>query len=131
MIIMRMDYDNAALMSGRARLRVYGVGDFEVFSGRERYINNPDCSDIPDRGAIPPGQYYIVDHPPASTGGKIRNFGADLWFGTDHDEWFGLFSSQTMSDHVYVNGVKRGAFRLHPLRPNGSGESWGCITFFV
>ena len=35
-----------------------------------------------------------------------------------------------MSDHVFVNGIERGAFRLHPLRPNGEGESWGCITFY-
>lgn len=42
----------------------------------------------------------------------------------------GLFSAQTVSDSVFVNGVKRGQFRLHPLRPDGSGESWGCITFF-
>lgn len=54
----------------------------------------------------------------------------DLVNHTNHDEWFGLFSAQTMSDSVFVNGVKRGQFRLHPLRPDGSGESWGCITFF-
>ncbi|WP_413652433.1 tlde1 domain-containing protein [Pantoea sp. B65] len=44
--------------------------------------------------------------------------------------WFGLFSFQIMNDWLYVNGVRRGQFRLHPLRPNGSGTSWGCITFF-
>ncbi|WP_241629116.1 tlde1 domain-containing protein, partial [Rosenbergiella epipactidis] len=27
------------------------------------------------------------------------------------------------------NGVSRGGFRLHPLRPDGSGLSEGCITF--
>ncbi|WP_240116206.1 tlde1 domain-containing protein [Erwinia endophytica] len=30
---------------------------------------------------------------------------------------------------MFVHGVDRGGFRLHPLRPNGGGESWGCITF--
>ncbi|HHG8774919.1 TPA: tlde1 domain-containing protein [Raoultella planticola] len=35
-----------------------------------------------------------------------------------------------MADNVFVNGVDRGSFRLHPLRPNGEGESWGCITFY-
>ncbi|AVJ16814.1 tlde1 domain-containing protein [Serratia rhizosphaerae] len=35
-----------------------------------------------------------------------------------------------MSDSVFVYGSERGAFRLHPLRPDGSGESHGCITFY-
>ncbi|ENN8406535.1 DUF2778 domain-containing protein [Serratia sp. PGPR-27] len=130
MQIMRMEYDDLALMSGKATLHVYGLGTFKVFSGRERYINNPNCTAIPDYGAIPVGQYYIVDRPPSSIGNTIKNFGGDLINGTNHNEWLGLFNSETMSDHVFVNGVQRGGFRLHPLRPNGSGESWGCITFF-
>lgn len=47
-----------------------------------------------------------------------------------HSEWFGLYSAQTMSDHVYVNGARRGSFRLHPLNTDGSGVSWGCITLY-
>jgi len=34
-----------------------------------------------------------------------------------------------MSVSIFINGVARGGFRLHPLRPDGSGESEGCITF--
>ena len=34
-----------------------------------------------------------------------------------------------MSDSIFINGVSRGGFRLHPLRPDGTGESEGCITF--
>jgi hypothetical protein len=47
-----------------------------------------------------------------------------------HSEWFGLFSNQTMNDYTYVNGVRRGSFRLHPLNTDGSGVSWGCITLY-
>ncbi|WP_315899169.1 tlde1 domain-containing protein [Serratia quinivorans] len=47
-----------------------------------------------------------------------------------HAEWFGLYSNTTMSDHVFVNGVNRGSFRLHPLNTDGSGVSWGCITLY-
>jgi hypothetical protein len=54
----------------------------------------------------------------------------DLKNGTNHSEWFGLYNSKTMSDHVFVNGVDRDSFRFHHLRPNGEGESWGCITFY-
>lgn len=39
-------------------------------------------------------------------------------------------NNQTMSDHVFVNGVRRGSFRLHPLNTDGSGVSWGCITLY-
>lgn len=35
-----------------------------------------------------------------------------------------------MSDHVFVNGMMRGSFRLHPLNTDGSGVSWGCITLY-
>ncbi|WP_425128545.1 tlde1 domain-containing protein [Burkholderia latens] len=45
-------------------------------------------------------------------------------------ERFGLYSSQTMGDHLYVNGVERGNFRLHPLNTDDTAESWGCITFY-
>jgi len=34
-----------------------------------------------------------------------------------------------MNDSILINGVARGGFRLHPLRPDGFGESEGCITF--
>ena len=30
---------------------------------------------------------------------------------------------------MFINGVSRGGFRLHLLRPDGSGLSEGCITF--
>lgn len=60
---------------------------------------------------------------------QIRAWGVDLYSGNDHSEWFALFNAQTMTDSIHVNGVARGGFRLHPLRPDGSGVSEGCITF--
>jgi len=100
-----------------------------VFSGEKPYTNNPDCSFRP-RSAIPTGRYYTVDRPEGSFKNKIRAWGIDSWNGTNHAEWFGLFNSNTMSDNMFVNGVTRNGFRLHPLRPDGSGTSEGCITFF-
>lgn len=41
---------------------------------------------------------------------------------------FGL-DRQIMTDSILINGVSRGSFRLHPLRPDGTGVSEGCITF--
>ncbi|MDR1751983.1 DUF2778 domain-containing protein [Enterobacter cloacae subsp. cloacae] len=34
-----------------------------------------------------------------------------------------------MTDSILINGISRGSFRLHPLRPDGTGVSEGCITF--
>ncbi|UDJ86336.1 DUF2778 domain-containing protein [Erwinia amylovora] len=130
MIQMSMIYDDDARRSGRAVLTVYGIGTFSVLSGREKFINNVNCSYVTDYGSIPVGDYWIVKMPSSGLANTILREIKDMVNHTNHDEWFGLFSAQTVSDSVFVNGVKRGQFRLHPLRPDGSGESWGCITFF-
>ncbi|MBP2170466.1 hypothetical protein J2125_003658 [Erwinia toletana] len=130
MIQMQMVYDDAARKTGRAQLTVYGVGTYAVLSGRDKFINNANCSFVTDYGSIPVGEYWIVALPSGSFANSVLREVKDLVNRTNHDEWFGLFSTKTMSDHVLVNEVQRGSFRLHPLRPDGSGESWGCITFF-
>ncbi|CAI1614424.1 Protein of uncharacterised function (DUF2778) [Serratia quinivorans] len=129
MQICRMDYNDLSADRKKAKFHCYGKGTFEVFSGQAPRINMPRCSFI-ENAALPPGQYWIVDRPLGGIKNRILTFGKDTWFGTNHDEWFGLYNFQTMSDTTFVNGISRGAFRLHPLRPDGTGESWGCITFF-
>ncbi|WP_449544736.1 tlde1 domain-containing protein [Lelliottia amnigena] len=64
------------------------------------------------------------------------------WFkhaytGNNYYDWFALFRKDGIIDddmnfdldarHHY----QRGHFRLHPPRPDGSGISEGCITFFL
>ncbi|MET4884497.1 MULTISPECIES: DUF2778 domain-containing protein [Enterobacter] len=127
MQIMRMTYDDID-NNGYAKLHVYGIGTFSVFSGQNPYTNDPNCAYLPN-SAIPTGRYWIVDRPTGSTLNKIRAWGVDTITGNDHSEWFALFSAQTMTDSIMINGVSRGSFRLHPLRPDGSGFSEGCITF--
>ncbi|MEE3663223.1 DUF2778 domain-containing protein [Brenneria sp. g21c3] len=126
-----MDYNNLSHNGKVVKLNCYGVGVFDVLSGVEHYINNPNCSDI-EKAAIPPGTYWIVDRPAGSRLNRIRAEIIDLsnFYKSDHSEWFGLFSSQTMSDHVFVNGMRRGSFRLHPLNTDGTGVSWGCVTLY-
>ena len=128
MQIMRMSYDDLTKGRSEAKLHVYGVGTFPVFSGKKPYTNNPDCTYKPN-SSIPTGRYWIVDRPEGSLANRLRGWAIDTWNKTDRSEWFALFNSQTMSDSVFINGVDRGGFRLHPLRPDGSGESEGCITF--
>ena len=129
MRIMRMNYDFLASEGGEAKLHVYGVGTYSVFSGVKPYTNDPNCSYMIN-SAIPVGRYWIVERPEGSFVNKARARIWDRMTGNRHDEWFGLFSEQTMSDTVFIQGTSRGSFRLHPIRPNGSGISQGCITFF-
>lgn len=128
MQIMRMTYNDLTKGGGEAKLHVYGVGTFPVFSGQKPYTNDPNCAFLRN-SAIPVGRYWVVPRPEGSMGNTIRGAAVDLWFGSNHSEWFALFNARTMDDTVFINGIRRGGFRLHPLRPDGSGESEGCITF--
>ncbi|EXU75350.1 DUF2778 domain-containing protein [Erwinia mallotivora] len=130
MLTMRMVYDDQARKSGQGELLINGVGRFPVLSGRKTHINDPNCEYLADEGSIPVGRYWIVEPPQGGVYTQARRAFLDFLHNTDHSEWFGLYNSQTMDDYAYVNGVKRTGFRLHPLRPDGSGESWGCITLF-
>ncbi len=126
MIQMNMSYKDVS--KGQMTLNVYGVGSFPVFTGEEPYTNDPNCT-YRENSGIPVGKYWIVNRPTGSVANEVRGWVIDLWNHTDHSEWFGLFNASTMSDHVFIHGVNRGGFRLHPLRPDGSGYSEGCITF--
>ncbi|MDO6406465.1 hypothetical protein CTZ24_24150 (plasmid) [Pantoea phytobeneficialis] len=131
MQICMMDYGRLSPDGRTLKLMCYGVGYFDVLSGIEKYINNPDCSDH-EKAAIPPGTYWIVDRPQGSLFNQLRAEAIDMahLYRNHHSEWFALYNSHTMSDHVFVNGARRGSFRLHHLNTDGSGVSWGCITLY-
>ncbi|MDQ1211959.1 tlde1 domain-containing protein [Pantoea anthophila] len=71
MQICMMDYGRLSSDGKRLKLNCYGVGSFDILSGIERYINNPNCSDI-EKAAIPPGTYWIVDRPEGSFLNRAR-----------------------------------------------------------
>lgn len=57
---------------------------------------------------------------------------AEKWMktGNRYWQWFALCRQDGLiDDKTFVDGVQRGSFRLHPLRPDGTGVSDGCITF--
>jgi hypothetical protein len=120
--------DNAWL----SPLTINGIGTFHAYSGNDQYRNRGGCTAVPENGPIPAGKYWIIDRP---TGG-IRSIAVarikDEWntfFGhpSNHREWFALYRDDAKIDDVtWVNGVKRGQFRLHPA--GGHGVSLGCIT---
>lgn len=113
-------------------LSMSGVGTFMAFSGAGIYQGRGGCTAVPDNGPIPAGKYWIVDRPTGGIGSKARAWANDTWnsvWGTpsDHNEWFALYRDDgAIDDYTWVDGVKRGNFRLHPI--GGRRVSRGCIT---
>lgn len=65
MQICMMDYGNLSADGKTAYLKCYGIGTFEVLTGVNFYINNPDCADH-ENTAIPPGTYWALSGLPAA-----------------------------------------------------------------
>lgn len=109
---------------------LYGVGVFMAHSGKGSCRNNGACRNIPDNGLIPPGKYWIVDRHEGNWFSQkqleikdftkrilnISPFGKSDWFALWRDDW-------RIDDDTWIEGVKRGSFRLHP-----GASSKGCIT---
>lgn len=57
----------------------------------------------------------------------VIDYALDIWSNSNRSTWFALYKADgKVDDWAFVNGVKRGNFRLHP---NGRwGISDGCIT---
>ncbi|MEI7063711.1 DUF2778 domain-containing protein [Dickeya chrysanthemi] len=113
-------------------LTLLGVGTFMAFSGDEIYRNRGGCTAVPEAGPIPEGRYWIVDRPTGGIRSQSWTWLKDQWntiTGTpsNHSEWFGLYRHDgQIDDYTWINGVRRGNFRLHPV--GGRGISLGCIT---
>ncbi|WP_084169703.1 DUF2778 domain-containing protein [Paraburkholderia ferrariae] len=115
-----------------APLTILGIGTFNAYSGNNQYRNRGGCTAVPNNGPIAAGKYWIVDRPTGGIGSKATAWAKDEWntaFGhpSNHGEWFSLYRDDGVIDDVtWINGVKRGQFRLHPA--GGHGLSLGCIT---
>lgn len=113
-------------------LTIFGVGTFNAYSGNGIYRNRGGCTAIPDNGPIPAGRYWIVDRPEGGFRSQVIATAKDAYntakgHPSHHAEWFALYQDGgTIGDVAWVNGVKRGQFRLHPM--GGEGLSLGCIT---
>ena len=92
-----------------------------AFSGNGPHRNHPGSGHVPNDGSIPTGRYYIVDRQSGGRMGPLLD-----WFA-DRDLWFALWREDSvLDDQTFVDGVRRGEFRLHPKGPRGI--SLGCIT---
>lgn len=107
-----------------------GVGTFLAFSGDGAYRNRGACGMIPKMGPVPAGKYWIVDRPAGGLKSQINAGVRDIYnhFASGarfrHSEWFALWRDDwEIDDYTWIEGVKRGNFRLHP-----GVLSEGCIT---
>jgi hypothetical protein len=107
-----------------------GVGTFLAFSGDGAYRNRGACGMKPMVGPVPAGRYWIVDRPEggiksqviAGIKDTINHYKNGATF--THNEWFALWRDDgSIDDYTWIEGVKRGNFRLHP-----GTLSKGCIT---
>jgi len=130
MIDCLLDFDQISADRKKVYLQCPGIGKFEVFSGDMPFTNRPECSFI-DHSAIPNGKYWIVDRPRGPWKSRTLTWAEDFATGNEHSTWFALYRADgSIDDQTFISGVRRSHFRIHPLRPDGSGTSWGCITFF-
>ncbi|MEX3856158.1 hypothetical protein QF001_001348 [Paraburkholderia youngii] len=113
-------------------LTFLGVGTFNAYSGNDRYRNRGGCTAVLENGPLPAGTYWIVDRPTGGIRSQAYAFEKDVLNAvsghpSNHGDWFALYRDDgSIDDFTWVNGVKRGQFRLHPA--GGHGTSLGCIT---
>jgi hypothetical protein len=99
----------------------YDGANCTAFSGNGDYRNKALEGNVPANGPIPGGRYYIVDRESGGLMGPIMD-----WI-KDRDIWFALLRDDgAIDDFTFVEGVRRGEFRLHPK--GRLGISLGCIT---
>lgn len=112
-----------------SRLVCDGVS-YDAFSGdAASYVNEVRYQDIPKSGPIPLGKYYILDRESGGHLGWARQPLSDLAAGTDRGEWLSLYrDDDVVNDETFINGTRRGEFRIHPVGPKGISQ--GCITLF-
>ncbi|WP_311734608.1 DUF2778 domain-containing protein [Paraburkholderia atlantica] len=96
------------------------------------YRNRGGCTALVNFGPLPACRYWIVDRPSGGFRSRAEAYLTDAWNSaigapTRHTDWFALYRDDGLiDDWTWVNGVKRGNFRLHPS--GGGGHSFGCIT---
>ncbi|WP_262144388.1 DUF2778 domain-containing protein [Serratia ficaria] len=104
-----------------------GFGSVSAFSGNGADRNRPESAAVPFDGPLPKGEYFIVDRESGGRLGWVRDAFQDTLAGTHRAGWFGLYRNDgVIDDFTFINGVKRGHFRLHPTGRFGISE--GCVT---
>ncbi|HTH59294.1 MAG TPA: DUF2778 domain-containing protein [Paraburkholderia sp.] len=118
--------------SATLTLAVFGVGVFPAFSGDGIYRNRGGCTAAAGKGPLPAGKYWVVERPGGGIASRLQTQIKDAYNAargnpSHHHEWFALYRDDgRIDDWTWIDGVRRGNFRLHPV--GGDGVSFGCIT---
>lgn len=108
-------------------LQCPGFGGVAAFSGDGKSINDPNATARQDEGPLPAGKYYIIDRQSGGRFGWLEDAVKDTFVHSNRREWFALYRNDgKIDDWTFVNGIRRGNFRLHPV--GRLGESKGCVT---
>ncbi|AMP40290.1 DUF2778 domain-containing protein [Ralstonia solanacearum] len=100
---------------------------YAAFSGNKGHENKPGDTGIAGQGPLPTGRYYIVDRESGGRLGPLMDSIRSAVSSSNHAEWFALYRDDgVIDDWTFVNSVRRGNFRLHPIGPRGISE--GCVT---
>lgn len=109
-----------------------GGGSMPAFSGKDSHVDNPAATAVANAGPLPKGAYYIVGR---QSGGRLEwlwDWLKDRASHVDHDQWFALYRNDgVVDDYTFVQGVKRGNFRLHPNGRFGISEVLTIPVFLV
>ncbi|MFC0397637.1 DUF2778 domain-containing protein [Paraburkholderia rhizosphaerae] len=115
-------------MNNQATSTLYcsGFGGVTAYSGQEYGRDNPGAVAVKDIGPLSPGKYYLLDRRSGGRMGWFYDWLSEHNVGTtDRSKWFMLWNERT-GDTTFINGVKRGEFRLHAEGSRRISE--GCIT---
>ncbi|MBO1361424.1 DUF2778 domain-containing protein [Acetobacter sacchari] len=108
-------------------LHCEGFGDLPAFSGAAGAVDNPAKVGIPMVGPLPRGLYYIVGRQSGGRFGWLYELVHRYILQSDQSDWFALYRADgQIDDYTFIEGIKRGNFRLHPAGIRGISE--GCIT---
>lgn len=92
-----------------------GFGSVPAYSGMGKHVDDPDATALEKEGPLLAGTYFIVDRQSGGRFGRFNDFVADARAGTNRSTWFALYRNDaTIDDWTFVQGVRRGNFRLHP-----------------
>jgi hypothetical protein len=115
-------------LNGQSTSTLYcsGFGGVTAYSGQMYGRDNPKAVATPGIGPLPPGKYYLLDRRSGGRLGWLHDWVSEMNVGTtDRSKWFMLWNERT-GDSTFINGVRRGEFRLHPAGSRRVSE--GCIT---
>ncbi len=104
-----------------------GFGSFPAYSGSGDLTNRSAATGNRNNGPLPLGLYHILDRQCGGRLGGVRDHIGDFFAGTRRQDWFALYRDDgVIDDQTSIDGIRRGAFRLHPV--GFWGISKGCIT---